>query len=268
MPRYPQNPAEELHGRLSTIPASTPTAAVASRLLAYFTSGEQEPGTRLPAERQLAEMLGTGRSAVREALAALEILGIVEVRPGSGTYLQSHASELLPRTLNWGLMLGAQNVADLVELRSTLEAQAARHAAERRDDDAVDRLQRHVDTMTRHQDLGDRQQFIEADAHFHQELAACTGNAALSALLQSVRALLRIWVDRGVARPEDAERAITEHAAIIEAVRVGDPEAAAAAMGSHMGTAQDRVLTAVEDHSGADGAAAESTADGAEDAAD
>nr|WP_235472331.1 GntR family transcriptional regulator [Frigoribacterium sp. Leaf44] len=58
------------------------------------------PGSRLPPERQLAERLGVGRSAVREALAALEILGIVTVRPGSGTYLRDQTSELLPTTLS------------------------------------------------------------------------------------------------------------------------------------------------------------------------
>ena len=63
-----------------------------------FTSGSIQPGTRLPPERHLATVLGVGRSAVREALAALEILGIVDVRPGSGTYLRGTASELLPQT--------------------------------------------------------------------------------------------------------------------------------------------------------------------------
>ena len=87
---------------------------VAERLLAYFTSGDIAVGTRLPAERTLAASLGVGRSAVREALAALEILGIVIVRPGSGTYLRDGVSELLPRTLSWGLMLGAPRTRELV----------------------------------------------------------------------------------------------------------------------------------------------------------
>lgn len=66
---------------LGTLPTGTPVSEVARRLLDLFTSGSVEPGTRLPSERQLAASLAVGRSAVREALAALEILGIVQVRP-------------------------------------------------------------------------------------------------------------------------------------------------------------------------------------------
>ncbi|TLP95843.1 FadR family transcriptional regulator [Nesterenkonia salmonea] len=242
MPRYPQDPAEELQGRLNALPASTPTAAVASELLRYFTSGGLEPGSRLPAERKLAEMLATGRSAVREALAALEVLGIVEVRPGSGTYLRSSASELLPRTLSWGLMLGAQDARDLMHVREALEVLAARLAAQNRDDTAVARLRDHLLTMSRHADLGDHHAFVEADAHFHQELAAIADNAALGSVLQSVRALLRVWVDRSVDNAADARRAIDEHTALVEAVRDGDVAVAETAMTAHMKTAGERIL--------------------------
>lgn len=242
MPRYPQDPAEELQGRLNALPASTPTAAVASELLRYFTSGGLEPGSRLPAERKLAEMLATGRSAVREALAALEVLGIVEVRPGSGTYLRSSASELLPRTLSWGLMLGAQDARDLMHVREALEVLAARLAAQNGDDTAVARLRDHLLTMSRHADLGDHHAFVEADAHFHQELAAIADNAALGSVLQSVRALLRVWVDRSVDNAADARRAIDEHTALVEAVRDGDVAVAETAMTAHMKTAGERIL--------------------------
>lgn len=242
MPRYPQDPAAELRGQLNALPASTPTAAVASELLRYFTSGGLEPGSRLPAERKLAEMLATGRSAVREALAALEVLGIVEVRPGSGTYLRSTASELLPRTLSWGLMLGAQDAGDLMQVREALEVLSAQLAAQKRDDAAADRLQGHLQTMSRHADLGDHHAFVEADAHFHQELAAIADNAALSAVLQSVRALLRVWVDRSVDNVADARRALGEHAALVEAVSDGDVARAQSAMTAHMETAGNRLL--------------------------
>jgi GntR family transcriptional repressor for pyruvate dehydrogenase complex len=85
--------AQELLGQ---IPQRTAISGVASRLLTYLTSGETPVGTRLPPERELAASLGVGRSAIRGALAALEILGIVEVRPGSGSYVAGTTSELLP----------------------------------------------------------------------------------------------------------------------------------------------------------------------------
>src|SRR5690606_36718933 len=74
--------SEQIVDALGTLPTGTPVSEVARRLLDLFTSGSIEPVTRLPSERQLAASLAVGRSAVCEALAALEILGIVQVRPG------------------------------------------------------------------------------------------------------------------------------------------------------------------------------------------
>lgn len=112
---------------------------------------------------------------------ALEILGIVVVRPGSGTYLRDGVSELLPRTLSWGLMLGAPRTRELVELRSGLEVQAAQLAAERITDEALGRMRGNLDTMAR--TLDDLAAFVEADAAFHREIAAASGNQVLQELL-------------------------------------------------------------------------------------
>ncbi|WP_017569296.1 FadR/GntR family transcriptional regulator [Nocardiopsis halotolerans] len=244
MPAYPTDPAENLGAQLAPIPARTPSAAVAAELLAYFTSGTLTPGSRLPSERQLAEMLGTGRSAVREALAALEILGVVNVRPGSGTYLQAGVSELLPRTLSWGLMLGDRNTGDLVQIRSALEVLVAQLAAENARPEDVRGL--HAQLANMEAALDDHDAFVEADALFHQELASVARNDTLAVVLQSVRALLRIWLDRSVTREEDARTAIVEHTRVLEAVARHDADGAREAMLAHMGTAGARILSLVE----------------------
>lgn len=241
MPAYPKNPILELEGKLSTIPSGTPAGAVASQLLTYFTSGGLEAGARLPPERQLAQMLGTGRSAVREALAALEILGVVHVRPGSGTYLKASASELLPQTLSWGLMLGEQRVEELLQIRAALEVLAAENAAAAVNPENLSRLQAHLTQMEANQ--GDYQAFVEADMRFHQEMAAISGNETLNGVLQSVRALLRIWVDRSISDQKEAQAAISEHHLVLQALGAGDPPAARRAMESHMKTANERLIS-------------------------
>ncbi len=213
---------------------------VAERLLGYFTSGEIAVGTRLPAERQLAASLGVGRSAVREALAALEILGIVIVRPGSGTYLRDGISELLPRTLSWGLMLGAPRTRELVELRGGLEVQAGQLAAQRITDDALVRMRENLATMEH--SLDDLATFVEADAAFHREIAVASGNQVLQELLQSIRSLLRIWVDRALTDEGHAAAALAEHREIFLALESRDEAAVTAAMRSHMDTASRRLL--------------------------
>ncbi|MBE1514887.1 FadR/GntR family transcriptional regulator [Nesterenkonia halotolerans] len=241
MPAYPKNPTLELKGKLSAVPADTPAGAVASQLLTYFTSGDLEAGARLPPERQLAQMLGTGRSAVREALAALEILGIVHVRPGSGTYLKASASELLPQTLSWGLMLGEQRVQDLLQIRTALEVLAAESAASVIEPENLAALQAHLVQMEAHQ--GDYRAFVEADMRFHQEMAAISGNETLGSILQSVRALLRIWVDRSISDQKEARDAIAEHREVLSALITRDPAAVRQAMESHMETANERLLS-------------------------
>ena len=177
---------------------------------------------------------------LREALAALEILGIVVVRPGSGTYLRDGISELLPRTLSWGLMLGEPRTRELVELRGGLEVQAVQLAAARITDEALARLRGYLAAMEAN--LDDLVVFVEADAAFHREIAESSGNQVLAELLQSIRSLLRIWVDRALTDEGHAAAALSEHREIFKALESRDEAGVTTAMHSHMGTAARRLL--------------------------
>lgn len=241
MPVFRDDRSAEITAALGTLPSGSAVSVVATRLLDLFTSGSIAPGTRLPPERQLAASLEVGRSAVREALAALEILGIVDVRPGSGTYLRGTASELLPQTLGWGVLLGERKTAELLELRSGLEIYVARLAADRLDDDELAILGRHLDRMRRSVD--DLKAFVKADLAFHHQLADAAGNGVLLDLLQVVRALLRIWADRAVRDVSHARTALAEHEAVYHALRNRDADAAASAMATHMATASARLAS-------------------------
>jgi GntR family transcriptional regulator, transcriptional repressor for pyruvate dehydrogenase complex len=237
----PDSSTAELSAALGgSIRGTTAVAEVTRRLLDYFTGGNIEPGSRLPPERQLASSLGVGRSAIREALAALEILGVVTVRPGSGTYLRGSVSELLPQTLSWGMLLGEQKTLELIGVRHGLEVQAARLAASAATDEAVHRLGEHLAAMERNRgaDLAD---FVTADMHFHQELAAAAGNELLAEMLQSIRSLIRVWVDRALNDRDHAQLTCAEHAAILDAIEDRNPDDAAAAMSRHMDSAGERL---------------------------
>jgi GntR family transcriptional regulator, transcriptional repressor for pyruvate dehydrogenase complex len=240
-PKISDPGTERISAALGTMASGSVVSEVAERLMAYFTSGEISPGTRLPPERQLSASLGVGRSAVREALAALEILGVVIVKPGSGTYLRDDVSELLPRTLSWGLMLGEPRTRELVELRGGLEVQAVELAAERIDDEALSRMEAHLRAMEQSGD--DFAAFVEADSLFHREIAISSGNQVLQELLQSIRSLLRIWVDRALKDEAHATIAVNEHAEVFEALKNRDRTAAVTAMKSHMDSASRRLLT-------------------------
>lgn len=242
MPAFSGEPTDDIAASLTALPSGTPASEVARRLLDLFTGGSIAPGTRLPPERQLSATLGVGRSAVREALAALEILGTVDVRPGSGTYLRGAASELLPQTLRWGLLIGERNTAQLLELREGLEIFVARLAAARADQAIIARLERSVERMR--DSIDDLGAFARADLDFHHALAEAAGNGTLTDHVHVVRSLLQVYADRAVHDSTHAERAVAEHRAVLDAVSANDPDAAASAMAVHMATATARLLDA------------------------
>jgi GntR family transcriptional repressor for pyruvate dehydrogenase complex len=214
MPAYPGDPVDDITAALGALPSGTPVSEVARRLLDLFTGGSIAPGTRLPPERQLAT--------------------------GSGTYLRGAASELLPQTLRWGLLIGERNTAQLLELREGLEIFVARLAAARADAAMISRLEKHVVRMR--EGLDDLAAFAKADLDFHHALAEAAGNATLTDHLHVIRSLLQVYADRAVHDHDHAVRATAEHEAVLEGVRAGDGDAAASAMAVHMATATDRLL--------------------------
>lgn len=179
---------------------------------------------------------------MREALAALEILGIVDVRAGSGTYLRGTASDLLPQTLRWGLLIGRRSTSDLLDVRSGLEIYAARLAARRADARHVARMATSLDRMRSAET--ELATFARADADFHNALTEAAGNDALVDLLHVVRSLLQVYADRAVHDTDAARLAIAEHDAVFRAVERGDEDDAASAMAVHMATASTRLSDA------------------------
>jgi GntR family transcriptional repressor for pyruvate dehydrogenase complex len=167
------------------------------------------------------------------------MLGIVDVRPGSGTYLRGEASALLPQTLRWGLLIGERNTAELIELRSGLEIYVARMAATHASAAARDTLAGHLDDMRAAGDY--LQAFAKADFAFHLALADAAGNATLRDLLHVVRSLLQVYSDRAVHSRVQAAVALEEHEAVARAIESNDADAAASAMAVHMVTAGERL---------------------------
>jgi GntR family transcriptional repressor for pyruvate dehydrogenase complex len=239
MPAFSENDPLNIRLELESVPTGSPASEVARQLVSLLTAGDLAPGSRLPSERVLSERLGVGRSAVREALAALEILGIVQIRPGSGTYLRGGTSDLLPTTLSWGLMLASNRTRELLEIRSSLERTAAILAAQRATDAELDALGRTLDQQAA--TLDDPEAFIEADVRFHVLLARAGGNDVLADLLQSLRSMLSVWVGRRVTTREATEAAYREHRAVHEAMLARDVPATQRAMDEHMATASARI---------------------------
>ncbi len=217
-----------------------PASEVARKLLEYLLSSDIQPGSRLPSERQLASSLDIGRSAVRDALRPLTWLGIIEVRQGDGTYLRGVSSDLLPKVIEWGLLLGEKRVLDLVEARRHIEIVTARLAAERRTVDGADEIHEALARMAASRD--DRAAFVDADIAFHLKIAELAGNSVLFGILSSIQSLLRVWIERVSQSTESNEDAYLIHVPIADAIEAGNGETAARAMADHLEFATERLL--------------------------
>jgi GntR family transcriptional repressor for pyruvate dehydrogenase complex len=220
---------------------------IARRLVEYLLSGQVGPGQRMPSERQLAQAFGVGRSAMREAIKSLSLIGLVEVRHGDGTYLRRTDDSLLPQVIEWGLLLGEPRTRDLVEARQKIESVIAGLAAERRSEDDLAELRRLLARMEQQAEPGgDADAFVEADVGFHLRLADAARNTALRDVLAGVQALLRVWISRVIAAGH-REISYREHVPILDAVARGDPMGAQAAMEAHMASAAGRLEQALAD---------------------
>jgi GntR family transcriptional repressor for pyruvate dehydrogenase complex len=213
--------------------------AVARSLLDYLLTSELRPGDRLPSERELSDAAGVSRSVIREALKALGFLGLLDVRPGDGTYLASTQSALLPAVIEWGVLLGEKPTHDVIEARMYLEIAAARGAALRRSDEDISELGKHLDTMDGASHDPDR--FRDADVAFHLGIARASGNVVFANLLSSMQSLLEVWSTRTLAGASDLSVYYEEHRAVYEAIERRDVDGAATAMEAHMQLAIRRI---------------------------
>ena len=219
-------------------------------LVAYLLGGDLRPGDRVPPERRLAEALGVGRSAVREALKALNLLGLIEVRPGNGTFLKDADTELLSESIAWGLLLGDQRIDDFVEAREHLEVILAGMAAGRRTRQDLAKIREALDRMAAARDDTDpaerANRFSDADVDFHGSIWRAAQNGTLEQVMSSIRHLLEVWIRRVIRAAEDPSELLADHASVFDAIERRDEEGARAAMAAHMSHSAARLRVILE----------------------
>jgi GntR family transcriptional repressor for pyruvate dehydrogenase complex len=195
--------------------------------------GELSEGSQLPAERDLARQFGVSRTAVREAIKALQEKGLVDAFPGRGTFVTNGTSNSMRRSLDRIIKSGEpEGWAYLVEIREILEPEIAALAALRADDQDLAAMQEAVEVMDNA--ARDSDAFIEADLDFHLALAEAAANPIVLSLIDSIVGLLReqrLLTFRVEGGPERGQH---HHKRILEAVQRRDSQAARAAMQAHL----------------------------------
>ncbi|MFF7275515.1 FadR/GntR family transcriptional regulator [Streptomyces griseorubiginosus] len=183
-------------------------------------SGALPPGSKLPPEPDLAAQLGLSRNLAREAVKALAVARVLEVRRGDGTYVTSLQPSLLLEGLGGAVELlqgDSGALRDLMEVRRLLEPMATALAATRITDEQLAEVKRHLDAMREARE--DVELLNAHDAAFHRAVVTATGNESLLTLLEGIsgRTLrARIW--RGLVDAQAAGRTLAEHEAIFAAL--------------------------------------------------
>lgn len=234
--------------RFTIAPREPANIELTRQLLNYLSSGDLHLGQKLPGERALSEALGVGRAALREAIKSLIFLGLVEQRQGDGTYLSRGQSDLLPRVIEWGLLLGTHEIEELIEARQHLEVTLAGLAAQNRDAASLERLRAVAEEMRA---AGhDYQRYIDADVEFHLEIARASRNGVLGGVLANIRSLLLVWTTRVITAAQETESSLAMHLPVLEAIEQGDVAKARSTMEALMERASRRLHATVGEATG------------------
>jgi len=208
---------------------------VARKISDLVNTGQVKPGDRLPSERDLAEMLNVSRPSVREAMIALEVSGLIEVRMGNGIFVTNRKASLSRELVDGGV-----GPFEILEMRLLLEPEVCALAAERIDDETLGQLAETYDEMERCNGTPEMEQ---ADEKFHNLIAGAAENTAMQKTVEWLwRLRAQSVLSRGYHRmivEEGVFPTLDEHKAILEALKSKDPVAARQAMKSHLAAATD-----------------------------
>ncbi|GAA1762853.1 FadR/GntR family transcriptional regulator [Nonomuraea bangladeshensis] len=193
------------------------TDAAIDKIKQMIVSGELAPGDRLPKEADLAERLGLSRNSLREAVRALSLINVLDVRQGDGTYVTSLEPGLLLDTLSFVLDLHQDDtVLQFFEVRRILEPAATAMAAELMKDDEIEELRVILESLPERPTI---EELVANDLRFHQRIAQGSGNSVLCSFIESLSGptnRARVW--RGLTQEGALQKTREQHMAIYEAI--------------------------------------------------
>jgi GntR family transcriptional repressor for pyruvate dehydrogenase complex len=218
--------------RIRPVTRTSISEEIAKQIIKLISTGELQPGQRLPSERDLCEQFGASRSSLREALRCLSIVGVLNARVGDGTSVAADGETFLRRIVEWRLITERHDVENLMEVRIALEGVSAANAALRASEEDIRKFQDLLAKMKLA--AKDARKFAVLDVEFHIALARASGNALVYDLVSMVRNHLVRVLPKVLQLPNAMPLSTREHAAIVAAIGRRDAEAARAAMHAHL----------------------------------
>ena len=200
-----------------------------SKLIA---EGQLSPGDALPSERDLSLMLKVSRTSVRQALKALDILGVLEIKPGSRTYMNRSISKLLINPLKFMTLLHDLDNIELFETRKIIEVALTKLAVENASETDLENMRDAL--IDSKNNLNDPRKYINTEMDFHNAIFEGSGNRMLFAFMQSLDNLLIEAREKTVFAYLDLEDSLQQHTRIFDAIKERDPDKAGKAMLDHL----------------------------------
>lgn len=208
---------------------------IVQELLTYIRAKGLTTGDRLPAERDLAQALGVSRASLAQALVALEVIGVVQVRHGDGAVLMgSHQEE---HALLSAVREHQDTLPDVIDARAALEAKLAALAAERHDEDDMAAIDAALGLMEQEVTTGERA--LEGDRAFHEAVTRAGHSRILARLMAEISELILETRIESLSQPGRPQQSLDQHRAVADAIRDRDPQRAAIAMTRHINTVSD-----------------------------
>jgi DNA-binding FadR family transcriptional regulator len=216
--------------------------SVQEQIKRYIVEHDLRAGDALPPETHLVRDLGVSRPSVREAVKALESLGILETRPGRGLYVRPFTLDPILDNLAYGLLFDRSSIGELLEVREQLEAGLLPRAVAALTPDQAGALRGIVQRMREKGERGEP--FPEEDRAFHHTLAEAAGNQLQLKLLDVFWVVFQRLRDRALQIDTAPQRTWRNHQRILSAVEAGDAPAAQRAMAEHFGDLERRLQSA------------------------
>lgn len=208
------------------------TEIIVEKLIALIRDRSLSPGDRLPPERELSQLMNISRPPLREALKALEIMNIIEIRQGSGAYVNKLEPERIAEHLDIVFTLDDSLYHDLFKARRALESAISRMAAENITDSELRGIEENIHSAASKVD--DPEHFLKLDYQLHGLILSASRNRILPVFVQSINKLNLAVREKTNSHIEVRKSTIQDHQRILEALRERDPDKAAAAMEQHL----------------------------------
>jgi len=209
--------------------------SIVQQIQHLILSGNLKSGERLPPERELADQLNVSRTSIREALRALEMMGFLESRVGTGggTYVRDISLDSIISPFSQVLLRNDEFIVELLELRLFLEIEVARLAALRRTNDDIAAMEDAVDKMAA--ELEDGETGLNGDNDFHRAIASAANNRVIQLLQNMCGDLLEVEREEHLKNNhQESVRALNQHRDILLAIKKGDDETAGQIMSRHI----------------------------------